>query len=144
MKKFLAMCSVLVLFSLIVIPRTTVYSQGGAPVKGRFADDQILVKLKPGAEVGVDVDRMAEEFVQTPGVRGESLGLQRRGELQLVHLNQGISVEEAVQRANQDPRVEFAEPDYLVYATETVPNDPFFSQLWGLSPLSDFGSQTPN
>jgi hypothetical protein len=31
--------------------------------------------------------------------------------------------------------VEFAEPDYLVYADATLPNDPYFTNgtLWGLN-----------
>jgi subtilisin family serine protease len=46
-----------------------------------------------------------------------------------------MSVEEAISRAKSDPRVEYAEPDYFVYANDTLPNDPFFNEMWGLSDL---------
>ncbi len=72
----------------------------------------------------------------------------RQGAIQLIHLNRSLSVEEAVRRAKEDPRVEFAEPDYFVYAMETIPDDPFFNVLWGLSnagcSICDPGFQTPN
>jgi subtilisin family serine protease len=32
----------------------------------------------------------------------------------------------------RDPRVAFAEPNFIVHAADVTPNDPFFSQLWGL------------
>lgn len=43
----------------------------------------------------------------------------------------GMSVEEAVGRLESDPRVEYAQPNYLVSILET-PNDTRFSELWGL------------
>jgi subtilisin family serine protease len=49
-----------------------------------------------------------------------------------VKLPDGLSVEEAVQLYQQDPNVEYAEPNYIVHATATLPDDTSFSQLWGL------------
>ena len=130
MKKSLAAFACLILFSLALIPHSSVYSQRRETVQ-RYADDRIVVKLKPGAEPSFDSDLLAEEIVRVPGARAEALA--RRGGAKLIHLNSGGSVEDAVRRAKEDPRVEYAEPDYFVYATETVPNDPFFTQMWGLS-----------
>ena len=42
------------------------------------------------------------------------------------------SVREAVAELSADPSVEFAEPNY-VYHQDSVPNDPFMGQLWGLN-----------
>ncbi|MEP6636610.1 MAG: hypothetical protein ABJB97_07775, partial [Acidobacteriota bacterium] len=137
MRKLLAICACPILLSLFVIPRSTVYSQmQDLKRPQRYADDQILVKFK--TQLPVDEDLMAQEIVRAPGVRTESLNARRRDSVQLVHLNQNLSVEEAVSRAQLDPRVEYAEPDYFVYASDTLPNDAFFSsgQMWGLSPTS--------
>ena len=98
----------------------------------QYADDRIVVKLKAGAETITDLDTIAEEIVRVPGARAEAIASRRAGAARLIHLNRGVSVEEAIQRANEDPRVEYAEPDYFVYAMDTVPNDPFFNQMWGL------------
>lgn len=42
------------------------------------------------------------------------------------------------------PEVEYAEPNYILYATDSVPNDPAFPQLWGLqnpfTPVADIGA----
>lgn len=144
MKKFLSVCACLILVSLVLIPRANVYSQRLDNARQLYVDDRIVVKLK--AQSLPDEDPMAEELVRAPGARAEALS--GRHGFQLIHLNQSLSVEEAVSRASADPRVEYAEPDYFVYATDTVPDDPFFAQgqMWGLSQAScQFCSQqTPN
>ncbi len=147
MKKCLAVCGCLILFSFVLIPRTNVYSQQ-RDTRQLYADDQIVVKFKAGAEPTSDADLMAEEIFRAPGVRAEALTTRRRAGVQLIHLNRSLSVEDAVRRAKEDPRVEYAEPDYFVYAMDKVPNDPFFPQMWGLSQagcsICDPGFETPN
>src|SRR5882762_2442361 len=134
MRKTLAICACLILLSLIVIPHSNVYSQRLDNARQLYADDQIVVKLK--GDQASDDDLMAEEIVRAPGVKAEALNTNRRRDnIQLIHLNRNLSVEEAVRRAKVDPRVEYAEPDYFVYATDTIPNDDYFTagQMWGLS-----------
>ena len=147
MKKCLAVCACLVLFSVVLIPRTNVHSQQ-RDARQSYADDQIVVKLKAEAEPISDADIVAEEIVRAPGARAEMLTTRRQGGSQLIHLNGRLSVDDAVRRAKEDPRVEYAEPDYFVYAMDTVPNDPFFDQLWGMAKegcgICDPGFQTPN
>jgi large repetitive protein len=140
MRKLLAICACLILLSLMVIPRSTVFSQRRDNDRELYADDHIVVKLKAGSESGDAADLMAAEIVRAPGVKAEALNTRRRDNIQLIHLNRTLSVEEAVSRAKEDPRVEYAEPDYFVYATDTVPNDSFFTtgKLWGLSTSSCF------
>ncbi|MBT5268992.1 MAG: S8 family serine peptidase [Candidatus Marinimicrobia bacterium] len=40
------------------------------------------------------------------------------------------SVELMIQAFEEDPNVEYAEPDYLFRAMETIPDDPMYSQQW--------------
>jgi subtilisin family serine protease len=145
MRKCLSVCTCLIFSSLFFFSQIHAHSRLNEPTQ-QYADDQILVKYKAG--LVADTDVIAEEIVRVPGARTESLNSRRRGGLQLVHLNNSISVDEAVRRANQDPRVEFAEPDYLVHTMETIPDDPIFTQMWGLSEAGCLtcnpGSQTPN
>jgi subtilisin family serine protease len=136
MKKFVAICACLILFALVLIPRPVVYSQQRDNERERYASDRIIVKLKAEAPEPSDLDSAAEEIVRTPGVKAETLTRRPQGGTHLIRLNGNVSVEEAMQRAKEDPRVEFAEPDYFVYATDTVPNDPRFSELWGMSSIS--------
>ena len=146
MNKCLVVFACLVLFS-VVLPQPNVYSQRREAVQ-RYAEDRIVVRLKAGADSSLDADLMAEEIVRAPGARAEVLTARRHDRTRLIHLNRGLSVEDAVRRAKEDPRVEYAEPDYFVYAMDTLPNDPLFNQMWGLSPagcsICDPGQQTPN
>ncbi|HEY3134576.1 MAG TPA: S8 family peptidase [Blastocatellia bacterium] len=132
MKKFVAFGACLFLFALVLTPRPVVYSQQSDNEGGVYAKDRIIVKFKAEAEPS-DLDATAGEIVRVPGVRAETLTRRPGGSTHLIRLNGTVSVEQAVQRAKQDPRVEFAEPDYFVYASDTVPNDPLFSSMWGLS-----------
>ena len=134
MKKPLSFWFCVVLLSFVVVPRQPVYSQRPEPRRS-YVEDQILVKFKASSEPITDAEQFADEVFRTRGARAEALspGAARGGSFHLVHLNGQLSVEEAVQRAKADPRVEYAEPDYIVQASETIPNDPFFAQMWGLS-----------
>jgi len=58
-------------------------------------------------------------------------------------LPKGISVEEAVRFYQQDPNVEYAEPNYIVRVAATMPNDPRFANLWGLDNGSDTDIDAP-
>lgn len=58
---------------------------------------------------------------------------------------QGMDVVKLVQRIKGEPMVRVAELDYL-YKTQATPNDPMFSQLWGLkdtsAPDADIDAET--
>jgi subtilisin family serine protease len=60
-----------------------------------------------------------------------------------VKLPEDMSVEEAVEIYRNDPDVEYVEPNYRRYATATIPDDPFFSNLWGLDNGSDNDIDAP-
>jgi subtilisin family serine protease len=50
----------------------------------------------------------------------------------VVDLPAGMTVEEALQEFNSSTGVLYAEPDYRVSIDSTIPNDTFFSELWGM------------
>jgi subtilisin family serine protease len=54
-----------------------------------------------------------------------------------------ITVEEAVVLLESNPLVEYVEPDYIWRAVTTFPNDPNFTQLWGLHNTGQTGG-TPD
>jgi subtilisin family serine protease len=68
------------------------------------------------------------------GARADSLDGSASGEsgLYVVQLAGDVSVDEALRRAADDPRVAYAEPDYLITPMVT-PNDSMFNEMWGLS-----------
>jgi subtilisin family serine protease len=138
MKKLLFFWFCLVLISLLVLPRQDVFSKRPEPSPS-YVEDQILVKFKATTEPLGSAEDLAGEILQRPGPRAESLSpTAQGGGHHLIQLNGRMSVEEAVRRASADPRVEYAEPDYILQASETVADDPFFTQMWGLSNLGCF------
>jgi len=66
--------------------------------------------------------------------------------LSLVKLPDNIAVEDALVTLNNTPGILYAEPDYQVKALsagQTIPNDPRFSDLWGLNNTGQSGG-TPD
>jgi hypothetical protein len=57
------------------------------------------------------------------------------GNIQVVQLPQGMTVSQAIADYQNSGQVTYAEPDYLVEATVTNPNDPRFTDgtLWNLN-----------
>lgn len=63
------------------------------------------------------------------------------GRLQALRVPKGETVTNLIAQYQKSGLVEFAEPDYLVYANATVPNDPKFldGTLWGLANYGQSG-----
>lgn len=60
-------------------------------------------------------------------------------DLRLVRLGAGRTVEDALPAFNAAPAVLYAEPNYLVRANETIPDDPRFGELWGMKNTGQSG-----
>ncbi len=96
-----------------------------------YVKDAVLVRFKPEVrQAGVvvpDIAAAAHASVGATEIRTFS-GVPG---LQLVRLPENITVPAAVTQYRQNPNVLYAEPDYLRHI-DVVPNDPYFSSLWGL------------
>ena len=99
----------------------------------RYAAGRVLVGLAPDAapqDLGA-------------AVREEGASVVRRlpsTSAREVRLPRGLSVHEGVDRLEQDPAVEYAEPDFEVDGSATVrPNDPEFPRLYGLENTGQTG-----
>jgi len=91
-----------------------------------YIPGEILVKFKAGTAAG-DADRLHATLHAT---KEKEIG---RLHLQRLKLSKGLSVEEAVRKYRQDPNVEYAEPNYIVHALATIPDDTYFNLQWGLN-----------
>lgn len=116
------------------------------PQKGRtqYVEGQVLVKLRQAPIASFAADEIAGQLLPARTSHFEALNAESVGSLYLLHLNGGTTVEEAVAQLSADPRVEYAEPDYLWRPADTIPNDPDFlgfpGPMWGLLNL---GTGTP-
>lgn len=96
-----------------------------------YVKDVVLVRFKSEVRkdgmVASDIAAAAHASVGATEIRALS-GVPG---LQLVKLPRGVTVPAAVAQYKQNPNVLYAEPDYLRHI-DVVPNDPYFSSLWGL------------
>ena len=56
---------------------------------------------------------------------------------------EGITVENAISLLESDPNVRYAEPNYIGYLDDVFPNDPRFTELWGIHNTGQTGG-TPD
>ena len=99
--------------------------------RNKYKADEILVKFREG---------VSEENKKNLHKKHGADKLKEFPELRLHHLKlkKGMSVEEAVKSYQDDPDVEYAEPDFL-YSIQTQPGDPRFGELWGLKNTGQTG-----
>ena len=90
-----------------------------------FSTDHVIVQWAPGTDRGDRVEAREEADVDFERDLGDRT-------FQLVEVEPGQTAGEAVAELESDPAVAVAERDS--YSTpHGIPNDPLFSQLWGLS-----------
>jgi subtilisin family serine protease len=104
-------------------------AQGGPPVgKGRpYVEGEILVKYK------ARVTAAAQE-AQNEGHGARKLKTFRRLGVHLLGLPKGMAVQEALGLFEENPDVQYAEPNYIVRVAQSqiIPNDQNFSKQWYL------------
>jgi subtilisin family serine protease len=59
--------------------------------------------------------------------------------VQLVTVDRGQSVQEAIAALEKRPDVRYAEPNWIYHAASTTPDDPLFGSLWGLDNTGQTG-----
>ena len=106
-----------------VLPRARPAKPFPAPPYAPHAPNEILVKFRDGVATAQRLDLRAEMRV-APRARFRVGAEQWR-------LPQGETVEQAIARLSADPRVEYAEPNYLVKA-DRLPDDPRLAEQYWL------------
>jgi len=136
MKKVVALSLALACITLLFAPSRRVFSQS-TKTNSLYVPGQLLVKLKAGVtDAGAVPGMLARAQADI-----EPLMKSEGGDLLLVNL-EGESVEEAAARFAQDPRVEYAEPNYLWHEA-AMPNDALFYQQWALMNNGSFLAGKP-
>jgi len=110
----------------------TVFTRDGS---AEYVPGEVLVKFRGGTNA-LTMDRVHEKI---GSVRKKDFKAIRVHE---VRLPDGMSVEDAVALYQDDPDVEYAEPNYIVRVSAT-PDDTYFSNLWGLHNTGQTGG-TPD
>ena len=95
------------------------------PLVPAFVPGELLVKFRP--EVRRQASAEYQEWFNISTRRTFAIN-----GYQHVKLPQGVDVDEALELYIEDPDVEHAEPNYIVYADIAPPDDTHFNRLWGL------------
>jgi subtilisin family serine protease len=103
-----------------------------------YIPGHVIVKYKSGTSAS---DRQALR-AQLGGAKLQDLAII---DAELIKVPAGTSVEKAIEIAERNPRVAYAEPDHELSIdglgarephTDLVPNDPRFNELWGMIKIS--------
>jgi subtilisin family serine protease len=110
-----------------------------APLTARNADaefvaGELIVQFRPGVSSAARRDALGSARV------AESLGAPG---LAVVRLAEDASVRASAAALARDPRVAFAEPNYVYRLTAVPPNDARFGELWGMHQGNDFDIDAP-
>jgi subtilisin family serine protease len=132
MKKYLLFSVSLLFVSLLFTSSTALRPVSARPQRPQFATGRLLVKYRAQVE-DREIERDITERMSPAGrSQVESLHTNALGKFYVVKLPEGVSVEEAGRVLSQSPDVEYAEPDYYLYPSETTPDDPLFTTEWGM------------
>lgn len=121
----LALGSLLAGSSSVKAQQETEESSFQAPEEVEFEPGEIIVKLEEDASRQdlVALNRRNDARIE------EDLPLP---DTSVVDLPADLPVQAAAQRYEAYPEVEYAEPNFFVYPTQVTPNDPGYSELYGL------------
>jgi hypothetical protein len=108
-----------------VVPDPHVAKQADWTGQPKYRPDEILVRFRSGTSSAA-----VEALHHAVGGQHVRSWSSVEG-LELVRLAAGTSIRDAVRGYRQNLNVLYAEPNYIYHAL-TTPNDPKFSQLWGL------------
>ena len=118
--------------SVVLFLTFTFSSFADKPLQHEYNSDEILVRFAPKHG---GFQRNANEKAQI--LKSANCGVVKHSYrivpgLTHVKLPRGLSVEKALKRLNKRKDVISARPDYKIYLLSTFPNDPLFSNSWGL------------
>ncbi|HEV8485500.1 MAG TPA: S8 family peptidase [Blastocatellia bacterium] len=133
MRKVVSFALMFAVLMSVVISRVSVDSTASSDSQVTYAGDQILVKFKAETGAFVLAQSGTSDSLLGEGTSTAALSPAELDGSYVINLNGKMSVEDAVAQASKDPRVEYAEPNFLCYKTDTTPNDPFFGEMWGLN-----------
>lgn len=125
MKRIFLFLAILI-FVFLEIPLA--HSKPNSSRKARFVPDEVIIKLKENKKIdSLDLDAgKAKKLTIGKNKHFIKMGLDR---LYLLKVKDAI---EAIRVLEKHPSVEYVEPNYIVTAISTFPNDEEFSFLYGL------------
>ena len=103
-----------------------------------FASDRIIVAFKPGYEYQASLESSGLTLIKTLTPTYSAAASVIKNEIGLYSIENKTSqgVLDKINELRKNPAVAYAEPDYIVSISDTTPNDPSFSLLYGMQKIS--------
>lgn len=122
-----------IFFALLFFVTSLSYAGPGLP---RYRTDEVLVKMRP--ETGLAARMVSEDAISgmarsLGGLKARKLKTNRVAPgLYVLKLKPGEKAEDKVRELMSNPDVEYAQLNHIFHKTQLSPDDPDFSQQWGL------------
>jgi subtilisin family serine protease len=98
-----------------------------------FVPNQVIVKFNSGVQAA-EIEALQQSLGATVVSKTTNLGIQ-------LWEVRNTTAEDAIATLNNDQRVDYAEPNWIVSIDANVPNDPNFNNLWGLNNTGQTGGK---
>ena len=108
-----------------------------------YKPGELLVRFAPGSNGKPRTHRQKIQILNSLGGATRKRDFKIVPGLSAVKLPPGMTVEQALQRFNKASGILYAQPNYQLKALSTFPNDPRFSELWGMHNTGQTGG-TPD
>lgn len=92
-------------------------------------EDALPGQLIVGFDQSADIQLLDDLHAQ---VGAQVMHAYRKISAQVVQLPENVSKQQAASIYMNSPLIEFVEPNYRVYALQTIPNDTLWADLWGM------------
>ena len=145
--KHIAIALVFALFGIsirwVLLPSIVEGQDGEVPDASRmlsgpaFVPDELIISFNPGV-LGQDIPGIYAHPRIDERKDLDSTRQDGRPKEKLVTVP-GRVTEELIERLNRDPRIKYAERNYIFYADVHPPNDSSYNQLWGLNNTGQTG-----
>lgn len=100
--------------------------------KNPYATDRIIVALKTDSDYQMAMDNVGLTFKNTLSNKNSAYEVS----LYTIDKQTEAGVIETINSLKNNPAVAYAEPDYILKASDTTPNDPSYSRLYGMEKIS--------
>ncbi len=97
-----------------------------------YATDRIIVALKTNFDYQFVMESEGLTFKNTLSPEDSTYDVG----LYIIENQTAEGVVDTIESLKDNPAVAYAEPDYILTATDTIPNDPSYSKLYGLTKIS--------
>jgi hypothetical protein len=110
--------------ALVAVAVTSAASGASGHSSKRAEAGSILVGFRTGVSAPAQADVLADADAKATKRFAPIHGA-------LVSVAPGTTAQ-TIRTLKRDPRVAYAEPNFILHAADVIPNDPFFPRLWGL------------